>query len=128
MVEDDAVDDQQFGWFHQFAALPRQQLIAEATPENRAALSALVEVCLRDKPALDALPTEEFADYVLGLRANERQWNQALSNALIRAEYLSQSEGKASASSALRSFAESCPWSQFREVAVNQAAYYVPTT
>ena len=125
MAEDDELD-KQFGWFHQFADLPREQLIAEATADNCASLSALIESCLSDKPTLDTLSPDGFADYVLGLRVNERQWNQALCNALIRAEELSQSEGKVAAASALRSFAESCPWYQFRDVALNQAASYVP--
>lgn len=125
MAEGDALD-RQFGWFHQFADLPRQQLIAQATPDNRAALSALIEACLSDRRPLDPLSPEAFADYVLELRINERRWNQALGSALVHAEDLSQSEGAAAAASALRAFARSCPWLQLRDVALNQASFYLP--
>jgi hypothetical protein len=117
--------DQMFGWFHHFADLPREQLAAQATAANRTALSALIDACLPETPALDTLAPEEFADYVLGLRANERQWNQALGSALNHAEDLFQSEGKSAAASALHTFADSCPWSLFRDVAHNQVAFYV---
>lgn len=116
--------DNQIAQFHQLADLPREQLVAEATEHNRAALSALVQACLPDTPALDAMSAEHFADFVLELRDNERMWNQALSQALIHAENLLQSKGAVSAASALRSFAESCPWSPFRDVALNQADSY----
>lgn len=96
-----------------------------ATARNRAALSSLVEACLHDKPALHALTPQDFAEYVVGLRANERQWNHALCDALIRADDLSHTEGEAAAASALRSFADSCPWSQFRKIALSQAASYI---
>jgi hypothetical protein len=119
---DDDTHEQLFGWFHHFADAPRETLVATATPANRARLSAMTKVCLTEPPVLGALSPEDFADYVLCLRANERRWNQALSDTLIRADDLFQSEGKPAAVAALRTFASSCPWSSFRIVALDQAA------
>lgn len=116
--------DARIDWFHEFADLSQEQLMIEATAQNRAALSSLVEACLHEKPEFHTLSPQDFAEYVIGLRANERLWNHALCNALIEADDLSQAEGKKAAASALRSFAESCPWSQFRQLALIQAASY----
>lgn len=116
--------DKQIGWFHEFSDLPREQLAAEATARNRAALSSFVEACLSGKPVLDALSSEDFAECVFELRASERAWNRALGDALIRADEVSRGEAKVAAATALHSFADSCPWSQFREIALDQAASY----
>jgi len=118
----------QIEWFHQFAALPPDQLALQASEANRSAFANLVKVCLPDHNPPDSQSPEEFASTVLALRENERQWNRALSSALIHADDLRKSQGWQAAVSALEAFAESCPWKLFAEVARDQASNYSSRT
>ena len=118
----------QIEWFHQFAALPPDQLALQASEANRLAFAHLVKVCLPDHNAPEGQSPEEFASTVLALRENERQWNRALSSALIQADELHKSYGWQPAIAKLEAFAESCPWQLFREVARDQAGSYSPRT
>jgi len=118
----------QIEWFHQFAALPPDQLALQASEANRSAFANLVRACLPDHGAPEGQSPAEFASTVHAIRENERQWNRALSSALIQADGLHKSQGSQSAISILEAFAESCPWKLFREVARNQARNYSPPT
>ena len=114
----------QIEWFHQLAALPPDQLALQASEANRSAFANLVGVCLPDHSAPEGQSPEEFASTVLALRENERQWNRALSSALIQADELHKSQGWQHAVTTLEAFAASCPWKLFREVAGDQAGSY----
>ena len=114
----------QIEWFHQLAALPPDQLALQASEANQSAFANLVKVCLPDHSAPVGQSAETFASTVLALRENERQWNRALSSALIQADDLHKSQGWQGAVTTLEAFAKSCPWKLFREVARDQANNY----
>jgi hypothetical protein len=125
MTEDSNLAEQ-VEWFHQFAGQTLSELADQASEINRKAIARLVETCLPGYNAPAGQSPEEFASTVQELRANERQWNQALCAALIQADDLLKSEGSQAAAARLKAFASSCPWKLFREVANNQAANYNP--
>ena len=109
------------GWFHELAKLPIEELIQQATDITRTILKKFVIASLPGHVPPKNQPPAEFAATVLELRANERGWNRALGRALIDADD-SRSEGDLQgAISILRSFAHSCPWKTFRDVAHIQA-------
>jgi hypothetical protein len=117
---------QQVEWFHQFAKQPLDQLALQATEENRTRFIQYISASLPNHvPPADQSP-EEFARTVVDLRENERQWNQALMSALIRADDQYKAQEWKSAVTTLQSFAESCPWKLFEEVALNQSCNYKP--
>ena len=117
---------QQVEWFHQFAKQSVDQLALQATEENRALFVQYASTCLPKHTPPAGQSSEEFARTVVELRENERQWNQALMSALIQADDLYKAQKWQSAVTTLQSFAESCPWKLFEEVARDQARNYKP--
>lgn len=117
---------QQVEWFHQFAKQPIDQLALQATEENRTLFLQHISASLPNHiPPEDQSP-EEFARTVVELRENERQWNQALMSALVRADDQYKAQEWQSAVTTLHSFADSCPWQLFEDVARDQACNYKP--
>jgi hypothetical protein len=120
MNEEDELDEG-FEWFHELAKLPVEELIQQATDFNRTMFRKFMIASLPDHVPPENQPPAEFAATVLELRANERGWNQALGRALIDADR-TRSEGNLQAAiSNLRSFASSCPWKAYRDIAQIQA-------
>jgi len=108
-------------WFHDLAKLPVEELVQQATDVNRTRFRKFVTASLPGHVPPDNQPPAEFATTVLELRANQRGWNRALGEALIHADD-QRSEGNLQAAiSALRSFASSCPWKAFGDIARVQA-------
>ncbi|WP_426390468.1 hypothetical protein [Variovorax sp. R-27] len=108
-------------WFHDLAKLPDEELVQQATDVNRTRFKKFVTASLPGHVPPDNQPPAEFATTVLELRANQRGWNRALGEALIHADD-QRSEGNLQAAiSALRSFASSCPWKTFGDIARVQA-------
>jgi hypothetical protein len=120
MNEEDELDEGA-DWFHEFAKLPVEDLIQQATDINRTMFKNFVIANLPGHVPPENQSPAEFAATVLELRANERGWNRALGRALIDADDI-RSEGNVQAAiSTLRSFADSCPWKAFRDLAHIQA-------
>lgn len=117
---------QQVEWFHEFAKQSVGQLVLQATEENRRLFVQYVYTCLPNHAPPEGQSSEEFARTVVELRENERQWNQALMSALIKADDQYKARDRQSAVTTLESFAQSCPWKLFEEVAINQACNYKP--
>jgi hypothetical protein len=120
----DAELAEQVEWFHQIACKTAEQLAVLATHENRARFTRYAKLCLPAHAPPETVPPEEFAACVLNLRENERGWNQALMTALVEADQVYETNESDPAAAALRSFAASCPWLQFQEVARTQACIY----
>lgn len=95
-----------------------------ASPANLDRLRAHVAVSLPGTSPPHDLDEERFADVVLQLRENEKGWNQATMAALIKADDLFNQGRASDARSELRRFAATCPWSTFKEVALDQATNY----
>jgi hypothetical protein len=117
---------QQTAWFHQFAKQSIDQLTLQATKENRKLFAQYVSTCLPSHTPPEGRSPQEFASTVIELRENESRWNHALMSALIEADDLYKAQEWQSAVTALQSFAESCPWKLFEEVARDQACNYKP--
>jgi hypothetical protein len=115
---------QQVEWFHQLSRQPVDQLALQATEENRALFVRYVSTSLPNHAPPECQSPEEFARTVVALRDNERQWSRALMSALMMADDQYKAQGWQSAVAALQSFAESCPWKLFEEVARDQACNY----
>lgn len=117
---------QQVEWFHQFSKQPVDQLALQATEENRALFVRYASTSLPNHTPPECQSPEEFARTVVDLRENERQWNCVLMSALIQADDQYKAQGWQSAMATLHSFAQSCPWKLFEEVAMDQAYSYRP--
>ena len=113
-------------WFHEFAKQSIDQIALQANETNRALFARYVATSLPNHSAPENQPPEEFARTVHELRENETQWNRALMSALIKSGDLYDSHDRQSAVSVLESFAASCPWQLFQEVARDQASNYKP--
>lgn len=108
-------------WFHSLAELGRDEIARRFSPVNLARLQAHVQLCLAGAELPWIGTPEQFAETVLDLRANESEWNRATMSAIIRADDLMLAGQAEEAVQVLQSFAASCPWLLFREVAQNQA-------
>lgn len=117
--------DEQVEWFHSFAEQPVAAIAAQASDTNRAWVARFVADCLPHHSFPPNLDPEQFAKEVKELRGNERGWNRGLMAALVQADDLVSSQGAQAAAASLESFANSCPWALFAEVARNQAARYI---
>ena len=114
----------QIEWFHQFAKQTMDRLTLQATEENCLLFEQYVIASLPNhRPPFGQSP-EQFADAVVKLRDNERQWNQGLMSAMVAADDLYQSKDWQGAYATLVTFAASCPWQLFRDVALTQADNY----
>ena len=111
-------------WFHEFAKQSINQIALQANEANRAMFASYVATSLPNHGVPDDQPPEEFARTVHELLENEKQWNRALMSALIKSDDLYKSKDRKSAVSVLESFAASCPWQLFQEVAHDQASNY----
>lgn len=109
-------------WFHQLAALGRDEIAHRFSAENQTRLQTHVALCL-DGANLPLIGTPvQFAETVLDLRANECEWNRVTMSAIIRADDLMLAGQTEEAVQVLLAFAASCPWVLFRQVAENQAS------
>ena len=112
-------------WFHDLAGKSAEDLKHASSPANLDKLRAHISLSLPDCSPPDDLKGERFAEVVLQLRANEIAWNQATMAALIKADDLFKNGQASEARSELQAFAANCPWSLFKEVALDQAMNYV---
>lgn len=111
-------------WFHQFAKQSTEQIAIQATENNRTLFRRYVIASLPGHTPPSEQSPEQFACAVVDLRENERKWNQALMSAIIHADDLYKSHDSQGAVAALESFADSCPWKLFHDVAKNHASNY----
>lgn len=109
------------GWFHQLAELDRDEIARRCSPENLARLQDHLALCLQGAEPPGIMEPAQFAETVLDLRSNERDWNRATMAAIIRADDLMLAGQTEEAVQVLLAFAASCPWTLFRETAKNQA-------
>jgi hypothetical protein len=113
-------------WFHEFAKQSVDQIALQANEANRSLFARYATTSLPNHSPPEGQSPEEFARTVHELRENERQWNRALMSALIKSDDLYKAKDRKGAISVLESFAASCPWELFQEVARDQAFNYKP--
>ncbi|MBW8330199.1 MAG: hypothetical protein K0M48_13920 [Thiobacillus sp.] len=111
-------------WFHELANLSQDEIRDQATPANLDTLRLHIQRSVPECSLPPDLTREQFAEVVYEFRKNEKSWNQATMASLIRADDLFKEGLVHEAVQELHRFAASCPWSLFKEVALNQATYY----
>ena len=99
--------------FYELAAMSDAERQLAYHSDGMEFLSSLMAETLRDygDPELDS--AEKFSEFVVELRENYRQWNQALMTAMVRFDDSSDQSGR----EALAVFATSCHWKHLAEVA-----------
>lgn len=112
------------GWFHSLAENTPDALATLASQKNIDLLRLHVSRSTPDYLLPETLEPSEFAETVLAFRQNESSWNRATMAALIKADDLFKAGSAIAASESLKAFAASCPWSLFKEAALNQATHY----
>ena len=121
MKERDSLTD----WFHALAENSFDALIRLASSENIDLLRLHVSRSTPEHLLPEALDASEFAETVAAFRKNERLWNHATMTAMIKSDGLYKAGRKAEAAEVLNAFSSSCPWSLFKEAALNQATHYM---
>jgi hypothetical protein len=114
----------QVEWFHMLSKTVEVEDAVVIEPTLRDDLARFVARQLPAHPLLSELTDEEFVDAVLSLRKNESSWNRALMQAIIKACDLAESGQPRQAAEDLKTFAATCPWVMFAEVATNQATHF----
>lgn len=111
-------------WFHELAKLGQNELRDQVSSNNLDKLRAHIERSVPEYGLPSDLTKERFAEVVHELRKNESAWNRAAMASLIKADDLFKDGLAYEAVQELHSFAASCPWSLFKEAALNQATQY----
>ncbi|MBV7544397.1 hypothetical protein [Acidovorax sp. sic0104] len=114
--------DELMGWLHNMAERSASELIDHFDEKDRCSLSKLVEQCVPVRLVPDDLNAEEFADWIHGLKASEKEWNRNLGARILKAENLSEGGDRAKGAECLAEFAQECPWLPLREIAQIEAA------
>jgi hypothetical protein len=88
--------------------------------QNLALVRQIHDACLIDSHLDEIKSGEEFINYALDLRRNEKAWSRRLGDVMIRAQDFAEANEKMKATSAFDEFVAECPWAQFIEHAKNQ--------
>jgi len=82
--------DQMFGKLHQLAALEYSELKEQYSADNINFLYSLVSEFWLTRAASKDLTPEEFAELIMTLREEEKEWSRKLGQMLIAVEDLSE--------------------------------------
>lgn len=121
-TDDQALRQASIEWFHGLANHDHREIARRCSPESLARLRSHWVLCLNGHPAPRDLTPQQFAEVVLDLRANERDWERAWMAAAVKADDLMLAGQTEEAVHALQAFAQSCPWRSFREAALHEAS------
>ena len=114
--------DKLIAWLHKMAKLSTVELTGRFDEASRLSLTRLVEECIPVCPVPSDLDADEFADWILGLRKSEGEWNRALGAAILKAEDAGERGDSAVGAEGLTVFAAECPWLPLREIAQREAS------
>lgn len=108
--------------WHKFAAQSKEEIAAQFNDETRSLFAEFYTKSFNDASLQGArwASAEEFAQYVLEFRANERDWSRQLGDTLLRANDLIEEGRKDDAMHELRTFRDICPWLFLADVAETQ--------
>lgn len=108
--------------WHKFAAQSKEEIAAQFNDESRALFADFFTKSFEDTGPQGApwASAEEFAQYVLELRANEKAWSRHLGDSILRAHDLMEEGRIDDAEQELRKFRDICPWLFFADVAETQ--------
>jgi len=110
------------GRWHQFAAQSKEEIAAQFNDETRSLFAEFFTKSFDDTGLQGArwASADEFARYVLELRANERAWSRYLGDTILRAHDLMEEGRLDEAKQELRTFRDICPWLFFAGLAETQ--------
>ena len=108
--------------WHAFAGQSKDEIAAQFSDESRLLFAEVLVKCLGDTGRRGAkfASAEEFAQYVLDLRGNEKAWSRQLGGVLLKAQEQFDGGHSEDAKETLRSFRTACPWRFFAEIANTQ--------
>lgn len=108
--------------WHKFAGQSKEEIAAQFNDETRALFAEFFTKSFHDTGPKGArwASADEFARYVLELRANERAWSRYLGDTILRAHDLMEEGRLDEARQELRAFQDICPWIFFAGVAETQ--------
>ncbi|MFP8779427.1 hypothetical protein [Hydrogenophaga sp. RWCD_12] len=120
-VDDKARRQASIAWFHDLAIHDRNEIARRCSPDTEALLRAHVALCLSGQDVPPRLTPEQFAEVVLDLRANERDWERAWMAAAVQADDRMLAGQVEEAGHVLSEFAKACPWGALRQEAQAEA-------
>jgi len=108
--------------WHVFAGQSREEIAAQFSDESRVLFAEVVTKVMGDtsRGSGKFVSADEFAQYVLDLRGNERAWSKHLGEVLLKAQEQFDADQIEDAKETLRSFHANCPWRFFAEIAKTQ--------
>lgn len=108
--------------WHAFAGQSRENISAQFSDESKSLFAEVMAKGLGDtsQGGEKFASPDEFAQYVLDLRANEKAWSRHLGEVLLKAQEQFNSGHSGDAKETLRSFLATCPWRPFAEIAQTQ--------
>lgn len=111
--------DELFGRWHAFAGQSREEIAAQFGDESLLLFAEVLTRCMSDtshggEPFASA---DEFAQYVIELRDNEKAWSRHLGEVLLKAQQQFEDGHTEDAREVLRRFRAACPWRGFAEIA-----------
>lgn len=112
--------DELMGRWHRLSEQSRESVAAMYNDEGRFLLESLRLQALGEKEPACFASAEEFAEYVVGLRANEKAWSNRLGQVLLQSDELVTQKRPQEAQQVFRDFIEECPWRPFWKIAETQ--------
>ena len=121
-TDDQALRQASIEWFHGLANHDHREIARRCSPESLERLRGHLALCLNGHPEPGDLTPQQFAEVVLDLRTNERDWERAWMAAAVKADDRMLAGQTEEAVHALNAFAQDCPWQVYREAALHEAA------
>lgn len=107
---------------HAFAGQSREDIAAQFSDESQLLFAEVMTKGLGDtsQGGEKFASADEFAQYVLDLRGNEKAWSRHLGEVLLKAQEQFDGGHAEDAKETLRNFHAACPWRPFAEIAQTQ--------
>ncbi len=108
--------------WHAFAGQSEEEIAAQFSDESRLLFAEVLTKGLvnTSRGGEKFASANEFAQYVLDLRANERAWSKHLGEVLLEAQERFDGGRAEDAKETLHRFRAACPWRPFAEIAETQ--------
>ncbi|MGH1508635.1 hypothetical protein [Ralstonia solanacearum] len=117
----DAMDELIERW-HAFSGQSKEEIAAQFSDESQLLFAEVLTTGLGNtsRGGEKFASADEFAQYVLDLRANEKAWSRHLGEVLLKAQERFDGGYVEDAKETLRRFRAECPWRSFAEIAETQ--------
>jgi hypothetical protein len=114
--------DELIGRWHELAdhANDNDNGMAHFNQSNKALVAEVRKICLGDTEDVDFNLAQDFLQYVIELRQNEKSWSRRLGEVMIRAQDQLDAGNPTGARTTFDEFETQCPWINFLEIAKDQ--------